>query len=121
MPKIDLVFYKEDDGKVPMEIWLDSLPKKVTAKCEKRLELLAEMGHILRRPIADYLRDGIYELRVRHQNVNYRMLYFFHRNQAVVVSHGFTKERIVPAKGIERAKQRKVEFERNPLRHTYRR
>jgi hypothetical protein len=55
MPKIDLVFYKEDDGKVPMEIWLDSLPKKVTAKCEKRLELLAEMGHFLRRPIADYL------------------------------------------------------------------
>ena len=102
-----------------MEIWLDSLPKKVIAKCEKRLELLAEMGHILRRPIAAYLRDGIYELRVKHQNVNYRMLYFFHGNQAVVVSHGLTKERIIPPKEIEIAKQRRVEFERNPLRHTY--
>ena len=119
MPKIDIVFYKEDDGKIPMEIWLDSLPKKIIVKCEKRLELLAESGHFLRRPIAAYLRDGIYELRIRHQNVNYRMLCFFHGNQVVVISHGFTKERIVPPKEIKIAKQRKVEFERNPLQHTY--
>jgi hypothetical protein len=38
----------------------------------------------LRRPEADYLQDGIYELRVGFQHVNYRMLYFFYKNIAVV-------------------------------------
>jgi hypothetical protein len=32
----------------------------------------------LRRPHADYLEDGIYELRWRNGTVQYRILYFFH-------------------------------------------
>jgi hypothetical protein len=35
-----------------------------TGQCYLRLERLREMGHELRRPEADFLRDGIYELRV---------------------------------------------------------
>lgn len=58
--------------------WLRSLPPKVQDKCLVRLERLEEEGHDLRRPEADYLRDDIYELRVRFQSVNYRMLYFFY-------------------------------------------
>ena len=61
-----------------------------------RLERLHELGHELRRPEADLLRDGIYELRVALQGMNYRMLYFFHGREAVVVSHGIIKERVVP-------------------------
>jgi hypothetical protein len=30
--------------------------------------------------------------------VNYRMLYFFHRTVAAVLSHGLVKERAVPPK-----------------------
>ena len=39
---------------------------------------LALFGHELRRPKADFLRDGIYELRAREGRANYRVLYFFH-------------------------------------------
>ncbi len=35
------------------------------------------VGHELRRPEADTLRDGIHELRVSRQGVQYRVLYFF--------------------------------------------
>jgi phage-related protein len=88
-------------------------------KCYLRLERLGEMGHELRRPEADFLRDGIYELRVSFRGVHHRILYFFHGAVAAVVSHGFVKERAVPPKEIDRAMGRKKRFESDPFRHTY--
>lgn len=40
------------------------------------------------------------------------MLYFFHGQTVAVVSHGCTKERIVPVQEIELAIQRKSKFEK---------
>src|SRR5438552_14838716 len=77
MPRTRVVLYQEDDGTVPLLEWLDSLPAKAIDKCVSRIERLRELGHELRRPEADYLRDEIYELRVSLQRVNYRILYFF--------------------------------------------
>jgi putative component of toxin-antitoxin plasmid stabilization module len=71
------------------------------------------------RPEADYLRDGIHELRVRLGTVNYRMLYFFHEDIAAVVSHGIVKEKRVPPKEIDRAITAKKLFEADPERHTH--
>lgn len=100
--------------------WFASLPLKAKVQRRARLELLAEEGHQLRRPAADYLRDDIYELRARAQGVQYRMLYFFHGRTAVVISHGLTKQQaVVPPIEIERARRRKQAFEANPVRHTY--
>jgi hypothetical protein len=79
MPKTKVVFYKEDDGSVPILEWLDSLQPKALDKCTLRIERLKELGHELRRPESDFLRDGIYELRVGLQHVNYRMFVFFSR------------------------------------------
>lgn len=84
------------------------------------LARLEELGHELRRPEADYLRDDIYELRVRFQSVNYRMLYFFHRRTVAVVSHGCTKEREVPKREIDAAVERKTRFETDPKKHSER-
>jgi phage-related protein len=117
--KTGVVLYREDDGSCPFVRWFDELPAKVQDKCYLRLERLGEMGHELRRPEADFLRDGIYELRVSHQGVHHRILYFFHGTIAAVVSHGLVKERVVPPKEIDRAVERKKRFEANPWRHTY--
>src|SRR5579863_1738125 len=119
MPKTRVIFYKEDDSSVPALEWLDSLQPKALDKCTVRIERLAELGHELRRPEADFLRDGIYELRVGLQHINYRMLYFFHGRTAAVISHGLVKEAEVPPKEIERAIQRKLKFEKNPKAHTH--
>ena len=119
MPKIKVVFYKEDDGSVPILEWLDSLQERALDKCTVRIERLAELGHELRRPEADLLRDGIYELRIGLQHMNYRILYFFHGRLAAVVSHGITKEDKVPSKEIEKAIERKRKFEVDPEGHTH--
>lgn len=119
MPLTEIVFYKEGNESVPLIDWLDSIPAKVRDKCIVRLERLEQLGHELRRPEADALRDGIYELRVGFQGVNYRMLYFFHGNVAAVVSHGLTKERAVPPVEIDRAVRRKQLFEQSPKKRSY--
>jgi phage-related protein len=118
MPKTDVVFFADDDGTAPLVEWLDKQERKVQDKCLVKIERLQELGHELRRPEADYLRDGIYELRVRHRSVNYRMLYFFHA-QIAVVSHGLTKEDIVPTREIDLAISRNTQFGQAPERHTY--
>jgi phage-related protein len=118
MPETPVWFFKEDDGSVPMLDWLDGLPAKVQDKCRLRIERLGQLGHELRRPEADFLRDGIYELRIRHQKVNYRMLYFFHAQAAVILSHGLQKEKAVPPGEIDLALKRRKRFSADPDRHT---
>ena len=75
------------------------------------------LGHELRRPEADLLRDGIYELRIRLGTINYRLLYFLHGRQIAVVAHGLTKEDVVPATDINRAAARMRLFESKPGTH----
>jgi phage-related protein len=120
VPKTTVVIFCDRQGDAPLLEWMDRLPSRVQAKCLVRLERLRELGHELRRPEADYLRDGIYELRVAYHTQNYRMLYFFYRDRRVVVSHGLVKERSVPPKEIEQARGNKRLFEIDPERHTYR-
>ena len=119
MPATTVVFFQDDDGSVPFLEWFDSLHARAQDKCRVRLERLEQLGHELRRPEADLLRDGIYELRVGLQGINYRMLYFFHGREVVVVSHGLVKERIVPPREIEIAIRRKAKFATDPEKHTY--
>jgi phage-related protein len=92
----------EEDGSAPVVEWLDALPAKVVDKCTVRIERLTELGHELRRPEADFLRDGIYELRIGLQKMNYRILYFFHGRTAAVLSHGIVKEAEVTRQEIEK-------------------
>lgn len=119
MPGTKVVLYRDEDGSCPFLKWFSELPTKVQDKCYLRLERLRDMGHELRRPEADFLRDGIYELRISLQGVHHRILYFFHGAIAAVVSHGIVKERVVPPREIDRAIERKKRFEANPRRHTY--
>lgn len=120
MPQANVYIYAEADGTSPVLGWLDQLGKenaRALDACIARVRLLALLGHELRRPHADMLRDGIYELRARVGRVNYRLLYFFHGKDIAVVAHGLTKEDEVPARDIERAIERRQRYEQDPTKH----
>lgn len=122
MPRTVVVFFKDETGRVPVVDWLRALrrtDRKAYAKCVVRIRRLVEMGHELRRPEADFLRDGIYELRAKKGRVNYRMLYFFYGSQMAILGHALTKEGAIPDAEIERTIKRKEAFVRNPARHSY--
>jgi phage-related protein len=122
MPQTAVVFYQDDAEGVPVLEWLRALhrrDRRAYAKCITRIQRLAEMGHDLRRPEADYLRDEIYELRARRGRVQYRILYFFHGQHLAVLAHALTKEGQVPPADIARAIRRKEAFAQDPDGHSY--
>lgn len=119
MPQTDIIIFKDDDGSVPLLDWLDEQSSKVQDAMQARIERLAEKGYELRRPECDFLRDGIYELRKRRLNVNYRILYAFYGENAVMLSHGCTKEDKVPPKEIDKAISNLNTYKQNPDAHTY--
>lgn len=121
MPETEVRAYRAADNSVPLLEWLGELETrepKAYAKCLAVILELASKGNELRRPIADYLRDGIYELRTRKGRVNYRILYFYFGKHMACLSHGITKEDEVPAEEIELAIQRKQQVISNPSRFT---
>jgi len=122
MPQTTIVFYKEVDGEVPVLDWLRALhrrDRRAYAACIARIQRLAALGHELRRPEADYLRDDIYELRARRGRVQYQILYFFHGQRLAVLAHALTKEGQVPPADIERAIRRQDAFAQDPEKHSY--
>ena len=122
MPQTEVFFYQEALGDVPVRDWLAQVAKRdrrAADKCQTSIARLRAMGHELRRPDADLLRDGIYELRVRVGTVNYRLLYFFHGRDVALLAHGLTKERAVPPAEIDRAVRRKLRFEADPTAHRF--
>ena len=123
MPDTQVRFYCEKDGTAPVVEWLTELSRrnrKAAEKCLVRIETLRRMGYELRRPIADVLRDGIYELRTRHGTVQCGILYFYHGQNVAILAHALTKEKKVPQEAIDEAIRRQRRFERAPEEHTYR-
>ncbi len=118
MPDTEVLFFKEDNGSCPVLDWLDTTQEKVHLKFLERIGRLGQVGHELQRPLAGTLRDGIYELRVNHMRVNYRLLHFFCGCKAVL-SHGMKQESSVPDVENDRAIRRIREFEQSPDTHTY--
>lgn len=120
MPKTTIRIYQESDGSVPLLEWLDEQPEKVQDKFTALIELLGEKGYDLRRPSCDFLESGIYELRARYLNVQYRILYGFVGRNVVLLSHGCTKESQVPKKDIKQAIENLQKYRSHPDVHTYR-
>lgn len=122
MLRTSIIFYQDADGAAPVAEWLGHLRRttpRAYAKCVVRLERLRELGHELRRPEADVLREGIHELRIRLGRVNYRLLYAFHGRVVAVLLHAVTKENAVRDRDIDLAVARRRSFEQDPDAHTF--
>lgn len=120
MPTTQVVFFRESDGRVPFAEWFARLPGHAKDHCLAKVTLLRDHGHELRRPAAESLGGGIYELRAKSHNVNYRMLYFFEGRRTAVLSHGFSKQQArVPQKEIDLAMNRMRLFRACPKGHTF--
>ena len=123
VPQAQVIFYQDENSTAPVLEWLKVLIKKDRkgyANCVARIQQLASAGYELRRPAADYLRDGIYELRAKHIHIQYRILYFFDGQNIAILAHAISKDTDqVPSVDIDRAIRRKRQFEENPNVHTY--
>lgn len=74
--KWKVIFYETEDGKCPVESFINSRSINNQAKIERFLEHLEVKGPSLPRPYADLLEDGIHELRIKLSGNQVRFLYF---------------------------------------------
>lgn len=121
MPATEVLLYQEADGTIPVLDWLRELQRKNRAafeKCLFLLDLLEQFGQELRRPRADLLRDGVYELRTEVRNVNYRLLYGFVGKDVALVAHALVKKAKVSDRDIDLAAARLERFRQAPEKHT---
>ncbi len=77
----------DEDGCLPVKEFIDFLTEKEQAKVYAYINELKNQGHNLRRPMADYLRNGIYELRPRDN----RIFYFFYLRDRAILVHAIKK------------------------------
>ena len=84
-------FYQDDDGKLPVMKWLDTLPEEVRGKVIARIDLLKEGGPTLDYPYTSQIDGRLREIRLRVGKKRYRVLYFFDDDRTAILLHGLTK------------------------------
>ncbi len=101
-------FFVDKDGNRPVKEFIHSLTQKEQAKVYAYIAELKKQGNNLRRPMADYLEDGIYELRPKDN----RFFYFFYLRDRAVLVHAIKKHvKKVPENNLRLCIKRKVETE----------
>jgi len=106
----NIYYFLDERGNSPIEGFIDSLPLKEQGKITAYISELLKEGYNLRRPMADYLGQGIYELRPK----NNRIFYFFFLKDAAVLLHAIKKKTYkIPESDLNICIKRKLQIEKN--------
>lgn len=107
--KLSGIYYFVDKDRVaPVKEFIASLAIKEQAKVYAYICELKKQGNNLRRPMADYLKGGIYELRPKDN----RIFYFFYLRDSVVLLHAIKKKtRDIPEDDLRLCFKRKGQVE----------
>ncbi len=98
-------------SKCSVEDFVEGLPSKDAKEVVATIAALRELGNKARRPLADYLEDGIYELRARRFKKQFRVLYTFAGKQTILLLTGFVKKtKSVPVRRIKKAKALREDY-----------
>lgn len=106
-----IIFYRNDAGHCPFEKFIDRLPEKDAHEVVASIAALRELGNKARRPLVDYLENGVYELRARRIKKQFRVLYSFVGKNKILILTGFIKKsKALPAKEIKKAKTMRLKY-----------
>jgi len=112
--KWEVNYYKDKNGKKPVEEWINTLDTKLKVKIFRLFELLEEFNINLKAPYVKPLEDKLYEIRVKDSKGIYRIIYFSYTNRQFIMLNGFMKKtQKTPKKEIELAKKRMLEVLNN--------
>lgn len=100
-------FYSNNRSDKPVEEFIEDQDMPTYAKIVRLLGVLSEHGPDLGMPYSRYMKNGIYELRIRGQN-EIRIFYTFHPDKTIYLIHAFKKKtQKTPAKELKLALIRK--------------
>jgi phage-related protein len=108
----EIVFYKTEEGKSPVKIFLDLLTPKQAQKVTWVLQLVEELERVPRQFLKKLAgTKDLWEIRIKSGRVHIRLLCFFDRGDLVIITNGFTKKsNLLPLKEINLGEKRKRIF-----------
>ena len=108
----EIIFYRTQSGRCPVERFLDSLNAKQSAKVTWTLALIEELQFVPQRYFRKLVdTDDIWEVRVIIGEGSFRFLSFFDGPNLVVLGHGFSKKSQETRRSdIRLAEQRKKDY-----------
>lgn len=108
---MEIKFYEDQTGRVPVKEFLDGLDIKMRQKMLRSIQALQDMGISLRMPLSESLEDGIFELRAKSGTNISRVMYFFIIGNQAVLTHGFIKKtQKTPRRELQRAKEIRADY-----------
>ncbi|MCX5784404.1 MAG: type II toxin-antitoxin system RelE/ParE family toxin [Elusimicrobia bacterium] len=104
----NIFYFSDERGRCPVMEFIHSLPPDEQAKVYSYIRELRIQGHNLRRPMADYVTQGLYELRPKAN----RIFYFFYLKESAVFVHAIRKKTDkLPERDIRLALKRKANMQ----------
>ncbi|MBI2008905.1 type II toxin-antitoxin system RelE/ParE family toxin [Candidatus Saccharibacteria bacterium] len=112
MNRYQVIFYKDSRGRQLVQEFINAQDTSTRSKFAKLFNLLQIYGPELMMPYAKYLKDGMYELRLRGKNeVRIFYIWISGNQQKVVLLHAFKKQsQKIPAKELAVARTRQKEL-----------
>jgi phage-related protein len=113
--RVQAVFYRTEAGGEPVRAWLKGLPSREDRKRIGEDIKTVEFGWPVGMPVCRSLGSGIYEVRSNlDQNRIARVLFYFDKNQQMVLLHGFIKKtQKTPDEDLKLARRNKKKHERS--------
>lgn len=107
----ELIVFEKENKAVPLDEFLDSLPKKQRAKVLRALLLLEEHGLSLPFPHRSHIEGDLHELRTRLGKNQFRILFFHFGGRELILLSGFTKKgNKLPTRELNKARSFRVEY-----------
>jgi phage-related protein len=104
----NIYYFLDERGESPVKEFIKVLSQAERVKVFAYIAELKNQGHNLRRPLGDYLGQGIYELRPKANRIFY---FFFLKNSAVLIHAIRKKTDKIPNRDLELCLKRKSEVE----------
>lgn len=110
-PDWSVVFFVEDNGRRPVNEFLEGLDDMAQGRFVDSIERLRFRNVLAQEPLVRHLEGKLWELREEAGNNAYRIVYFFFTGRQIVLVHGFQKKtRRTPRGEIELAERRMQRF-----------
>jgi len=108
----EILFYKTESGKCPVEDFLESLSSRQAQKVTWVLSLIEELPTIPSKYFKKLVStDDLWEVRVNYSGEIFRLLGFFDGPRLIVLNHAFQKKtQKTPRTVIQVAQKRKQEY-----------
>jgi len=108
----EIIFYKTENDRCPVEEFLDTLSDKQVEKILWVLRIIKELEAVPKQYFKKLTNtDDIWEVRVQTGNNIFRILGFIDQSKVVILTNGFAKKtQKVPKQEIELAERRKKDY-----------